>query len=92
MKYNWQNTTFNRKEYVMSQAKTKKLSQEEMILQHLKEGKAITSLDALRRFNCFRLSDRIFRLRKEGHEIITTNITKGGKTFAEYSLEGESNE
>ena len=59
MKENWQNTTFNRKEYVMSQAKTKKLSQEEMILQHLKEGKAITSLDALRRFGCFRLSGRI---------------------------------
>ena len=76
----------------MSQPKIKKLSQEEMILQHLKEGKAITPLEALNKWGCFRLSGRIFDLRKEGHEIITTNITKGGKTFAEYSLEGDSNE
>tara|TARA_R100000655_G_scaffold53198_2_gene91091 strand:+ start:2076 stop:2306 length:231 start_codon:yes stop_codon:yes gene_type:complete len=76
----------------MSQPKIKKLSQEEMILQHLKEGKAITSLDALRRYGCFRLSGRIFDLRKDGYAITITNITKGGKTFAEYSLEGDSNE
>ena len=43
MKENWQNTTFNRKEYVMSQAKTKKLSQEEIIeaLKTAKEAQTI---------------------------------------------------
>ncbi len=80
MRYNWQNTTFNRKEYVMSQSQNKK------ILQYLKEGKPLTPIDALQKFGCFRLSGRIFDLRKDGYEIITTNITKGGKTFAEYSL------
>ena len=67
-------------------------SQNKKILQHLKEGKAITSLDALKKYGCFRLSSRIFDLRNDGHAITTTNITKGGKTFAEYSLEGDSNE
>tara|TARA_Y100000592_G_scaffold84693_1_gene135894 strand:+ start:302 stop:580 length:279 start_codon:yes stop_codon:yes gene_type:complete len=91
MKENWQNTTFNRKEYVMSQPKIKKLTQKEMILQHLKEGKSITPIDALRKFGCFRLSDRIFVLRKEGNDITTNYITKGGKTFAEYILEENQN-
>ncbi len=76
----------------MSQPKIKKLTQKEMILQHLKKGKGITSLSALQLFGCFRLSDRIFVLRKEGNDISTNYITKGGKTFAEYTLEGEANE
>tara|TARA_Y100000114_G_scaffold108203_1_gene101596 strand:+ start:39 stop:278 length:240 start_codon:yes stop_codon:yes gene_type:complete len=72
----------------MSQEKkVKKPSQKELILKHLKEGKGITPIDALRKFGCFRLSDRIFVLRKEGNDITTNYITKGGKTFAEYILE-----
>lgn len=67
-------------------------TQNQRILDYLKEGKSITPLEALHRFDCFRLSARIHNLRKEGHNITTKNITKKGKTFAEYSLEGDSNE
>ena len=83
MKENWQNTTFNRKEYVMSQ------TQNEQILDYLKSGKSITPLEALEKFGCFRLSARIFNLREDGYNIITKNITNDGKTFAEYHLLGK---
>ena len=83
MKENWQNTTFNRKEYVMSQ------TQNEQILDYLKSGKSITPLEALEFFQCFRLSARIFDLRSDGHNIITKNITNDKKTYAEYHLLGK---
>lgn len=83
MKENWQNTTFNRKEYVMSQ------TQNEQILDYLKSGKSVTPLKALRKWGCFRLSARIFDLRSDGHNIITKNITNDKKTYAEYHLLGK---
>ena len=63
-----------------------KLTQNQQILEYLKSGKTITPLIALEKFGCFRLSARIFNLREEGHAIITKNVTRKGKTFAEYSL------
>jgi hypothetical protein len=62
-------------------------SQNEEILKHLKTGKAITSLSALKLFNCLRLSGRIYDLRKAGYNIISkpvTTITK--KRIAAYRL------
>lgn len=63
-----------------------KLTQNQQILEYLKSGKTLTPLVALQKFGCFRLSARIFNLREEGNAIITKNITRKGKTFAEYSL------
>jgi hypothetical protein len=62
------------------------ITQNQRILDYLKSGKKLTPLVALEKFGCFRLSARIFNLREEGHAIITKNITRKGKTFAEYSL------
>ena len=62
------------------------LTQNQQILDYLKSGKTITPLTALKKFGCFRLSARIFNLREQGNAIITNNITRKGKTFAEYSL------
>ncbi len=101
MKENWQNTTFNRKEYVMSQPKIKKLTQREMVLQHLKEGRVITPLEALQKYGSLRLGAIIHTLRREGMNIETNYITVERKTFAEYKLiteqqqsflEGEKND
>ena len=39
------------------------------ILKHLKAGKTITALQALRQFGCLRLSARILDLKKIGFEI-----------------------
>ncbi len=62
------------------------LTQNQRILDYLKSGKTLTPLVALEKFGCFRLSARIFNLREEGHAIITENVTRKGKTFAEYSM------
>ena len=61
-------------------------TQNQQILEYLKSGKTITPLTALKKFGCFRLSARIFNLRQEGNPIVTENVTRKGKTFAEYSL------
>ena len=62
------------------------LTQNQQILDYLKSGKKITPLVALKKFGCFRLSARIYNLREQGNAIITKNVTRKGKTFAEYSL------
>ena len=62
------------------------LTQNQRILDYLKSGKTLTPLVALQKFGCFRLSARILDLRQQGNAIITTNVTRKGKTFAEYSL------
>ena len=62
------------------------LTQNQQILEYLKSGKKISPLIALKKFGCFRLSARIFNLRQEGNPIVTENVTRRGKTFAEYSL------
>ena len=64
------------------------MSQNTQILSYLKQGKKLTPITALNKFGCFRLSARILDLRKEGHNITTENVTRKGKTFAEYSLQG----
>ncbi len=61
-------------------------SQENQILNHLKQHKFITSWEAIQEYRITRLSARIYELREKGFNIITKNVTENGKTFAEYSL------
>ena len=62
------------------------MSQETRILSHLKSGKSITPIEGLNRFKCFRLASRINKLKKLGHNIKTTMVSKGKKRFAQYKL------
>jgi len=64
-----------------------KLSQEKRILAHLKKGKSITPLEALRRWGVMRLASRISDLRMKGYDIISTMIYRNGKSFCSYRLE-----
>ena len=65
--------------------KTKtKQSHEAKIKAHLKSGKSISGLQALRLYGCYRLSAVIFRLRDEGLKISTT--IKNKEHFATYKL------
>lgn len=65
-------------------------TQTEKILSHLKSGRSITPLDALRDFGCFRLGGRIFDIRKLGYEVKTKMIDVGnGKHVAEYRMVNE---
>ena len=62
------------------------MTQNQQILNYLKTGKSLSPIDALNKFGCFRLSGRIYDLKKEGHNIETNYVTdkKTKKTYAEY--------
>ena len=57
-------------------------AQNKLIRQYLESGKVITPLEALHLYNCFRLSARIYDLRRQGMTIRsrTKAIISGGKT------------
>ena len=65
-------------------------TQNEMILDHLKQGGTITSLEALRKFGVLRLSGRVLDLRWAGHNITSTMVKvqgrDGWKRVAQYRL------
>jgi hypothetical protein len=57
------------------------------ILAHLRAGNRLTAIEALERFQCFRLAARIHELRREGWQIQERTVeTRSGKRVAEYSL------
>lgn len=57
------------------------------ILDYLKKGFTITSLEALNMFGCLRLASRISDLRKRGENITVERVkTSSGKTVAQYRL------
>lgn len=61
-------------------------SQTQRILNYLLSGNKLTALDALKKFNCFRLASRINELRdkyKIQREMITL---KSGARVARYSI------
>lgn len=63
------------------------MSQATDILAHMKKGRAITPLEALDLFGCFRLAARVRDLRDEGHSIHTEEVElPNGKRIARYSL------
>tara|TARA_R100001443_G_scaffold59147_2_gene69520 strand:- start:335 stop:568 length:234 start_codon:yes stop_codon:yes gene_type:complete len=63
------------------------MSQAKNIKHYLESGGKLTPLDALTKFNCFRLAAVIFNLRDEGLDVKTKMVKNGQKTYAEYYLE-----
>ncbi len=62
-------------------------NQTEQILKALKQGERITPLEALHRFECFRLGARIWDLKQLGHNIDKNLVkTPKGKRVAEYFM------
>ena len=61
-------------------------SQTKMIKAALENGAALTPLDALERFGCFRLGARIKELRDAGMAIETRMVKRGEARVAEYRL------
>ena len=62
------------------------MTQNQKILAYLKKGKAITPLQALDKFGCFRLSGRILELKEQGHPIKSEMVKVNNKRVAQYSL------
>ena len=61
-----------------------KQSQNQQILNHLQTGGTLTPLEALGKYDCFRLGARVNDLRNDGHPIITNMVKHGGKRYASY--------
>jgi hypothetical protein len=59
-------------------------NQREQILAHLKTGRPLTPLEALRRYGCMRLAARVEELRDAGEPIITERVVDGVRSFASY--------
>lgn len=62
-----------------------KISQEQIVLSHLKKYGSITSMEAFSRYTITRLAAVVFVLRKD-HEIETVMRYRNGKQYAEYYL------
>jgi hypothetical protein len=63
------------------------MSQEQQILNHLRSGKHLTPIEALNRFQCFRLGARIHELKQAGHPITSTMVElPNGKRVASYRM------
>jgi hypothetical protein len=63
------------------------MSQGQLILNHLRAGKHLTPLEALKRFRCLRLSGRILELREAGYDIRTRMVRlSSGKRVASYRM------
>jgi hypothetical protein len=64
-----------------------KNSQSFNILRWLCDGNPLTALQALKKFDCFRLSARIREIKEEGYPIVKEMITtKNGKRVAQYRI------
>jgi hypothetical protein len=64
-----------------------KPTQANRILRYLQAGHRLTALEALERFQCFRLAARIHELRQDNWQITERTVeTASGKRIAEYSL------
>lgn len=63
------------------------MSQCDDIRAHLEAGYSLTALEALQRFQCFRLAARIRDLRDEGMEVESEMVLDEdtGKSYARYS-------
>ena len=66
------------------------MTQTERIFEHMKSGRAISPLEALNRYGCFRLGARIHDIKKLGWFVKTETVYSDGKHFASYSLTDKS--
>jgi hypothetical protein len=61
------------------------MSKSNQVLMHLQK-KPITSWEAITKYRVTRLADVIFRLKKQGHNIVTWMVDDGEVRFARYYL------
>ena len=65
-------------------------TQLQQVLDHLKQFKTITAIEALERYGCFRLSAVILKLRDAGYDIVTLRERNSQRTgtHARYEYRG----
>jgi len=65
------------------------MTQTKAIEKHLRAGKTLTALSALKLFNCLRLSGRVKEIRDKGVDVRTEMISVGKKRIARYYVLGD---
>lgn len=70
------------------------MNKKEKVLNHLKSGKSITSIEAIELYGATRLSAIIFKLKRDGYLFRTENVTFidrfGSKShYSKYTLVGK---
>lgn len=64
------------------------MTTKEQVLSHLRSGRTLTPLDALKMFNTMSLAEIVHSLRHEENiDVKTTIMYSGKKHFASYSIE-----
>jgi hypothetical protein len=63
-----------------------KVSQRLQVQRHLAKGLSITPLQALEKFGCLTLSQRIGEIKRDGFKVQSTMIEVGGKRVASYTM------
>lgn len=61
-------------------------TQKQLVLKHLRTKGSITTLIATDKYRCFRLSERIRELERDGFLIYHTRVEKYGRRYMAYSL------
>lgn len=64
-------------------------SQRQKIMAFLEAGNKLTALDALKKFQCFRLASRIHELKKAGYPVVSQKIELNGKKVSQYYAQYE---
>lgn len=68
----------------------RRISQEDIVLNHLRKHKSITSMTAFRLYEITRLSAKIFTLREKGYKIpMVMETSRKGKRYGRYYLNEE---
>ncbi len=62
------------------------LTQKQLVLKHMRQHGYITTLIATRQYDCYRLSERIRELERDGYVIEHLPIRRHGKRYMGYSL------
>lgn len=65
----------------------KNKTQNQQILDYIREHGSISSYEAFLHLKILRLSARIFDLKEAGHNITDITVTKDNKSYKRYSLE-----
>lgn len=71
-------------------------TQMDAIRKHFEDGKSLTSMEAFRLYGCTRLSDKVFRMKKQGYLFRTETVKAISQygfpcQFAKYSMVGKVN-
>lgn len=62
------------------------MTQEKLVLTHLKRHRTITPMQAWSRYSITRLADVVHKLRRHGYCVLTEPQRANGSTYAKYRL------